>query len=694
MFPAAATCLCMASSRLSSSSHLAHLVPIPKEYFIPVPEHLLRKHLVERLEKSDGAAQANRFVQFCELLQGIYHQRALEVRSTLKRHYLHAGLQGRLRVAERTAEMVSVASQVEEDEFIDGFFAIMEKANYALLNQGEWDVAMGENFTFHADVQIEWEKMHPGVLQRFYDGHPETREHAYFQAERCTLFHRGVGEAVSHRRFIGEKTDLLLEYAVCALHGFLGSPCGRRREDAVGSSRGSAESEVQYVCRETLRHMLPSFGAVCRNFFTCITIREPTFRDVVLLYYADSDPNKDCTPAVKAKDNRESPSFLLTGFAGAFPRDSRGPAAMPEGHVAGTANKCISRPAKQQGLEIKSFHSIPMADLEMIFPYKTVRASPREKAQLGVTLLLALVAFRQMYYSHRGSFVVVVMVVMRCMQIYRTMQRAKQSTATRMTAMLYSKSLDSGLGVVHDLIDQMEEQEVKEVILSYWALLTSEGPGERGQQSELEIDERCERLLLKDFGVTVDFEVKDALEKLVGDGLAALEPATGGEKKAGGEAKRAYRAAPLEAALARLRGLWRDFYEGCAKGASEPLEASPLARASQGGTSPTRSHAASGQLAAHAPAAHQLEWWPPSCLAAAESTGGAAADATLPAAAAAGPAPLPLPSWREVIADVGKAEEARRMHLAGESWQRRARRGSFARSWPTARGGCLVFKKE
>jgi hypothetical protein len=58
-------------------------------------------------------------------------------------------------------------------------------------------------------------------------------------------------------------------------------------------------------------------------------------------------------------------------------------------------------------------------------------------------------------------------------------------------------------GVLLELLDSMEEQEVKEVLLGYWALHKAGPMG----LTEKELDECVESFLLDQFGLRVDFEV-------------------------------------------------------------------------------------------------------------------------------------------------------------------------------------------
>ena len=84
-----------------------------------------------------------------------------------------------------------------------------------------------------------------------------------------------------------------------------------------------------------------------------------------------------------------------------------------------------------------------------------------------------------------------------------------------LTDSLYFKNLGNNSGVFHSLIDNSEEEEIKETILAYCFLLNHSEP----LKSE-ELDLKIEKWFEKEFNLAIDFEVDDALNKLKKLGLA------------------------------------------------------------------------------------------------------------------------------------------------------------------------------
>lgn len=108
---------------------------------------------------------------------------------------------------------------------------------------------------------------------------------------------------------------------------------------------------------------------------------------------------------------------------------------------------------------------------------------------------------------------------------------------------VYFKNVNNDTGVFDTLISTAEEQEVKEVILAYHAMLTR-GP----VANATDLDRRVETWLQQKFDIDIDFEVSDALDKLEGLGFLTQK-----------DAKMAV--CPLNDALSRLDMLWDRLYD-------------------------------------------------------------------------------------------------------------------------------------
>ncbi|MBS0244105.1 MAG: DUF3754 domain-containing protein [Proteobacteria bacterium] len=171
---------------------------------------------------------------------------------------------------------------------------------------------------------------------------------------------------------------------------------------------------------------------------------------------------------------------------------------------------------------LKLFKNIPRADLEMVFPNTEIRFKLFDKIKLGVTAsgglgvgvagTVSKLAVASNPITLAGAVFGLGGVAARQLVNFVN-QRNKYMVV--MAQNLYSHALADNRGVMSSLAEAAAEQDVKEEILLY-SLLAKE----RVKISELkQADEAIERYLSKSFGLDVDFEVDDALSRLLKDGI-------------------------------------------------------------------------------------------------------------------------------------------------------------------------------
>ena len=190
---------------------------------------------------------------------------------------------------------------------------------------------------------------------------------------------------------------------------------------------------------------------------------------------------------------------------------------------------------------IKLFRNVPKNDMEMLFPNTEVRMKPIDKLLIGVPtavgglfmlitklgatllLLLSVLAFwlglsNEPAEIDQTSLIALVVglgglggFLWRQFNKYknRKIQFMKQLAEN-----LYFKNLDNNSGVFHNLIDAAEEEECKETILAYYHLLMS-----GKEMTAAELDKSIENWFEMKFSCAIDFEVQDAINKLIRLGL-------------------------------------------------------------------------------------------------------------------------------------------------------------------------------
>jgi hypothetical protein len=180
---------------------------------------------------------------------------------------------------------------------------------------------------------------------------------------------------------------------------------------------------------------------------------------------------------------------------------------------------------KEGNIYIKLFKNIPRSDMEMVFPNTRVMFRLLDKVKLGVTAggglgMGAVGAAGKIAVAATNPIMAVGAVLGLGGIVFRqavNFLNQKQRYMVVMAQNLYFHSMADNRGVLIKLADRAAEEDVKEEMLLYSVLAK-----ERARRADLPaIDEAIEKYLMSSFGVSVDFDLEDALGRLIADGLVA-----------------------------------------------------------------------------------------------------------------------------------------------------------------------------
>lgn len=181
-----------------------------------------------------------------------------------------------------------------------------------------------------------------------------------------------------------------------------------------------------------------------------------------------------------------------------------------------------------KNIYLKLFKNIPRTDLEMVFPNTEVRFRSMDKLRLGVTagsglgmgavgaagklaLLLSNPIAAMGALAGLGGIA-----VRQAMGFLNQRQRYMVVMAQN----LYFHTMADNRGVILKIAARGAEEDVKEEMLLYSVLAK-----EPASRSDLpSIDLAIENYLTRTFGVKIDYEIDDALDRLIRDGIVTEKP--------------------------------------------------------------------------------------------------------------------------------------------------------------------------
>ncbi|MDP7035160.1 MAG: TMEM143 family protein [Planctomycetota bacterium] len=478
-------------------------VRVDHECFIPVSKHRIKRALLDRVS---GSESENEFRAFLRLFDAIYHFEYHDLAESLKSDFdlfdPSGGWDGV--VETHTEEELFEA----EERFLDNFMELMEKGNFIPLYQEDVDVAENEAYLFNLPIEIDWSRLDQAMLSRYFATRSYGKrggEPPKF-AQRILIFRRGMGIDTTTGLLLLEKVDYQLTHWIEKIWSgvsFLLGGWRRQKNDGTkgpgGTQGGTSQPKssmhtTRYVRRITLADRLRGW----KSFLRPVTIQEPTYRQLILLFRFQNDSKKGAESV-------------------------------------------------DRGIHIKIFRDIPMADLEVVFPEKKLSMKPADLLKLVITGVSGVVIVAVKFLSQAILNPVVALFALGSLggyglKTFLGWKRSRDRYESMVTDSLYHKSLDTDRGVIFYLVDSLESQEFKESALAYFMLWT------KGSLSEEELDRECELFLRQEFGVKVDFEVEDALEKIEREGLVIQKDGR-------------YEACPLAEALQRLDYKWDNYFQ-------------------------------------------------------------------------------------------------------------------------------------
>ncbi len=177
---------------------------------------------------------------------------------------------------------------------------------------------------------------------------------------------------------------------------------------------------------------------------------------------------------------------------------------------------------------LKLFKNIPRTDVEMVFPNTKVRFRPMDKLRLGVTagggigMGAAGAAGKVALLMSNPIAALGALAGLGGVAARQAMGflNQKQRYMVIMAQNLYFHTMADNRGVILKIASRGAEEDVKEEMLLYSVLAK-----EKSTRTDLpSIDLAIENYLTRTFGVKIDFEIDDALDRLIRDGIVIEKP--------------------------------------------------------------------------------------------------------------------------------------------------------------------------
>ncbi|XP_066337196.1 uncharacterized protein [Miscanthus floridulus] len=358
-----------------------------------------------------------------------------------------------------------------ELNFLTYLFQIMEKSNFKLLSDEEYEVAQSGQYLLNLPIKVDESKVDSKLLTRYFREHPHDNLPAF--ANKYIIFRRGIGIDRTTDYFFMEKVDVIISRVwrsllrITRIDRLFSKKLVLSRKDTKKTDEINDDVEEPDLFVERVR--IEKMELSIKNLLRKMTIQEPTFERMIVVYRRASSESKP-----------------------------------------------------DRGIFVKHFKHIPMADMELVLPEKkNPSLTPMDWVTFLISAVIGLVTLIGSLEMPKADIWVVTAILSGligyCAKIYFTFQANMVGYQNLITKSMYDKQLDSGRGTLLHLCDDVIQQEVKEVIISYYILM------EQGKATVQDLDLRCEQLIKEEFGMECNFDVVDAVKKLEKLGIVSRD---------------------------------------------------------------------------------------------------------------------------------------------------------------------------
>ncbi|KAE8021236.1 hypothetical protein FH972_007144 [Carpinus fangiana] len=449
------------------SGQKKEIIRLERESVIPIIKPKLIMTLANLIEHNSDRTE---FLKLCKRIE--YTIRAwylLQFEDLMQLYSLFDPVHGAQKLEQQNLSPEEI--DVLEQNFLMYLFQVMDKSNFKITSDEEIDVALSGQYLLNLPIRVDESKLDKKLLKKYFAEHPHPNLPDF--SDKYIIFRRGIGIDRTTDYFFMEKVDMIIArfwgylLRLTRLEKLLKRSSRQHKEDPKKQDDNNSEACADDLVVERIR--LENMELSVRNLLGKITIEEPTFDRIIVVY-------------------RRASAKLRT----------------------------------ERGIYVKHFKNIPMADMEIVLPEKkNPGLTPMDWVKFLVSAIVGLVAVFGSVEMPKGDlwviFAILSTVIGYCAKTYFTFQQNLATYQNLITQSMYDKQLDSGKGTLLHLCDDVIQQEVKEVMISFFVLM------EQGKATRQDLDERCEELIREEFHESCNFDVDDAVQKLETLGIIARD---------------------------------------------------------------------------------------------------------------------------------------------------------------------------
>eukprot|EP01065_Artemidia_motanka_P020449 TRINITY_DN24484_c0_g1_i1.p1 TRINITY_DN24484_c0_g1~~TRINITY_DN24484_c0_g1_i1.p1 ORF type:complete len:609 (+),score=175.57 TRINITY_DN24484_c0_g1_i1:50-1828(+) len=405
-------------------------------------------------------------------------------------------LRGQLKYMQRLMSLVSAAqySPLTEQHWAFG----VEMQNFSSGQQVDCDLSFCKNQLFPAYFKGEAHGGGPYWFGPDCEGN-EGKPPPDF-ANYVIVFFRGTTVLTETGHFIGEKLRYLYDMMRTSF-----SDLRRRRgthrthrtaQHAVfgddSNSAGGSIFGAHKIDRVAVDAVIDRDG-LFQTLFRSLELKEPAFLSLIVVH-----------PSPEARIGTDSASAPAEPAQAADVYDSVDDPSHDDSEVS-------------RVLRVEMFERVPFRDLGLVIPGRRVKIGFQHKLRFAVQVLVStffilLCLLSLEFRNSTRNWIVVCFLVSLLVGVGKqlhSMSAMQAGLQASVNDWLDQRRIASDNPCIARLMKQVEEQELKEIFLGYFFLW------KRGPLTKRQLDREAETFLYQQHNLQLDFDVEDALKKLV-----------------------------------------------------------------------------------------------------------------------------------------------------------------------------------
>jgi len=486
------------------------------------------------------------FGKLCSSIETLFYVNRIAKLEAFKECYSSFSRLGELKRDKLSFEEL----QKRQTKLIKMMYEILEDAHFNPITFEMYKNSIEKIYLSDLPIKVDFAKLDSNLFTSFYAQCPELNPYKDLAQkppfyQHFAVFYRGNGLNTMKGLFITQKFNLFIadiraQFIGSNILKFL-SFLDEDKNENLSNKQQKNKNNMVHSERVSLLDTYKAaksegVGSVIWWFLKNVTIKEPTFKRLLLIYrqvpesFVAEQRRKLLEKANKIKSKIKKTAKKKLGFKEEenknkkeemeqFVVDEIGRKRKKSLFELPDLSKNMDCDIFVHPIRIQYFSDIPQSDLEITYPAKQFSLKPLDQIYITFTIFIGIWAILKELLFSTDTMIGYLMVLTAIFLMIRSLfwYRATENEYVRvLNQSLVESNISTDQDTILSLIDSVDEQKFMETILAYFVLLRNEKENITDSQG---VDRLCEQFMREEFGEDVNVMIDGAMMRLSELGL-------------------------------------------------------------------------------------------------------------------------------------------------------------------------------